>query len=359
MFVEAYKSPASPSGARSPSTVNYRHWEEAIRLYVDRLLAGSEGPRERDFTCAGSPRSSRKPYRILIRGGIFSIPPTAGRIQQGRLRLVYEANPSPHHRECPARGTTSIDRILDLVPGKSAPARASGFRLPPRGGAHHPLSRRPNMIGDAAPLFGKPVCSGPEEKNIRQIPHHLHHRIVRRRTPTVKDTFEKIFKRGTLGVLHRRRCLHPFDRETMRKQDRGGKSPRRRLHAFLRAGERTGDPRKRSLPNMPGGVGRTVTTCTRSRAAKFGSDPGTFTDWEDSRHRIFSSTRGCMAAPSRRRVNLAQHCAREDRRRAVINLEWIQKIHRDKRPRLLHRGVTDTILRRMPDYVNYICRSSP
>ncbi|HEY9212199.1 MAG TPA: phosphoribulokinase, partial [Ancylobacter sp.] len=40
----------------------------------------------------------------------------------------------------------------------------------------------------------------------------------------------------------------------------------------------------------------------------------------------------------------------------VINLEWIQKIHRDRS----HRGysteaVTDTILRRMPDYVNYIC----
>jgi phosphoribulokinase len=40
----------------------------------------------------------------------------------------------------------------------------------------------------------------------------------------------------------------------------------------------------------------------------------------------------------------------------IINLEWIQKLHRDKK----HRGysteaVVDTILRRMPDYVNYIC----
>ena len=40
----------------------------------------------------------------------------------------------------------------------------------------------------------------------------------------------------------------------------------------------------------------------------------------------------------------------------VINLEWIQKLHRDKRTRgYSAEAVTDTILRRMPDYVNYIC----
>ena len=40
----------------------------------------------------------------------------------------------------------------------------------------------------------------------------------------------------------------------------------------------------------------------------------------------------------------------------VINLEWIQKIHRDKAARgYSTEAVTDTILRRMPDYVRYIC----
>ncbi|MCG8444059.1 MAG: phosphoribulokinase, partial [Caulobacterales bacterium] len=40
----------------------------------------------------------------------------------------------------------------------------------------------------------------------------------------------------------------------------------------------------------------------------------------------------------------------------VINLEWIQKIHRDKAKRgYSTEAITDTILRRMPDYVNYIC----
>ena len=40
----------------------------------------------------------------------------------------------------------------------------------------------------------------------------------------------------------------------------------------------------------------------------------------------------------------------------VINLEWIQKIHRDKATRgYSTEAVTDTILRRMHDYVHYIC----
>ncbi len=40
----------------------------------------------------------------------------------------------------------------------------------------------------------------------------------------------------------------------------------------------------------------------------------------------------------------------------IINLEWIQKLHRDKDTRgYSTEAVVDTILRRMPDYVNYIC----
>ena len=39
----------------------------------------------------------------------------------------------------------------------------------------------------------------------------------------------------------------------------------------------------------------------------------------------------------------------------VVNLEWIQKIHRDGAERGYSADViVDTILRRMPDYVNYI-----
>jgi phosphoribulokinase len=39
----------------------------------------------------------------------------------------------------------------------------------------------------------------------------------------------------------------------------------------------------------------------------------------------------------------------------TVNLEWIQKLHRDKNQRgYSTEAVVDTILRRMPDYINYI-----
>ena len=56
------------------------------------------------------------------------------------------------------------------------------------------------------------------------------------------------------------------------------------------------------------------------------------------------------------KVNVAQHADLKIGVVPVINLEWIQKLHRDRSDRGYRpEAVTDTILRRMPDYVNYIC----
>ena len=55
-------------------------------------------------------------------------------------------------------------------------------------------------------------------------------------------------------------------------------------------------------------------------------------------------------------VNVAQHCDLKIGVVPVINLEWIQKIHRDKMDRgYSGEAIKDTILRRMPDYIDYIC----
>jgi len=56
------------------------------------------------------------------------------------------------------------------------------------------------------------------------------------------------------------------------------------------------------------------------------------------------------------KVNIAQHADLKIGVVPVINLDGIQKLHRDRRIRLHQEAVTN-ILRRMPDYVNYICRS--
>ena len=55
-------------------------------------------------------------------------------------------------------------------------------------------------------------------------------------------------------------------------------------------------------------------------------------------------------------VNIASHVDLLIGVVPIINLEWIQKLHRDKKTRgYSTEAVVDTILRRMPDYVNYIC----
>ncbi len=71
---------------------------------------------------------------------------------------------------------------------------------------------------------------------------------------------------------------------------------------------------------------------------------------------MFCSTRGCTALSSTDKIDIATHIDLKIGVVPVINLEWIQKIHRDRTARGHSReAVTDTILRRMPDYVHFIC----
>jgi phosphoribulokinase len=92
-------------------------------------------------------------------------------------------------------------------------------------------------------------------------------------------------------------------------------------------------------------------------AAPYRQPPGTFTAWED----IPSGTdllfyEGLHGGVKTETVDIAKHADLLIGVVPIINLEWIQKLHRDKKMRgHSHEAVVDTILRRMPDYVNYIC----
>jgi phosphoribulokinase len=92
-------------------------------------------------------------------------------------------------------------------------------------------------------------------------------------------------------------------------------------------------------------------------AAPYQQEPGTFTPWEDVPEGtdllFYEGLHGAVVTPE---VNIAQHPDLLIGVVPVINLEWIQKLYRDKKMRgYSTEAVTDTILRRMPDYVNYIC----
>ena len=92
-------------------------------------------------------------------------------------------------------------------------------------------------------------------------------------------------------------------------------------------------------------------------ARPYGQEPGTFTPWEDvspgSDLLFYEGLHGAVVTDT---VNAAQHADLLIGVVPIINLEWIQKAHRDKTERgYSNEAVMDTILRRMPDYVNCIC----
>ena len=91
-------------------------------------------------------------------------------------------------------------------------------------------------------------------------------------------------------------------------------------------------------------------------AAELGGEIGTFTDWRD----IEAGTdillyEGLHGAVKTDTVDVTRYPDLIIGVVPTVNLEWIQKIHRDTRKRGYSlEAVTDTILRRMADYVHYI-----
>ena len=84
--------------------------------------------------------------------------------------------------------------------------------------------------------------------------------------------------------------------------------------------------------------------------------PGEFTPWEDipagTDLMFYEGLHGLVVHDT---INMAQYVDLGVGVVPIVNLEWIQKIHRDNKERGYSADViVDTILRRMPDYVNYI-----
>ncbi|WP_329480429.1 class 1 fructose-bisphosphatase [Kribbella sp. NBC_01484] len=97
---------------------NSRFWEPAVRRYIDECLAGSTGPREKDFNMRWVASLVAETHRILTRGGVFLYPrDTKDPAQEGRLRLLYEANPIAFLIEqAGGRASTGRERVLGVRP---------------------------------------------------------------------------------------------------------------------------------------------------------------------------------------------------------------------------------------------------
>lgn len=177
-------------------------------------------------------------------------------------------------------------------------------------------------------------------------------------TTSVKRIFEQIFRREKVDAAFiEGDAFHRYDRAAMKEKvaEEESRGNPNFTHFNTDANElEILDEVFADYGRM--GIGRTRTYVhDDEEAARFGSAPGTFTPWRDfapSDLLFYEGLHGCAVTD---KINLARHGDLKIGVVPVINLEWIQKIHRDRSTRgYSTEAVMDVILRRMPDYVRYI-----
>ncbi len=178
-------------------------------------------------------------------------------------------------------------------------------------------------------------------------------------TSTVQNTFEQIFRREKIKhVAIEGDAFHKYDRVAMKaKMEEGEKGCDPFSHFSYEANE------LKKLEDVFRIYGETGKGEYRhyvhnaEEGAKYGVEAGKFTDWgpfDDDSDLLFYE--GLHGAVKNDEVDLPALADLKIGVVPVINLEWIQKIHRDRSQRgYSTEAVTDTILRRMPAYVNCIC----
>ncbi|WP_371186767.1 class 1 fructose-bisphosphatase [Thalassotalea maritima] len=97
---------------------NQRFWQPAMQNYINDVIAGSEGPRGRNFNMRWVAAMVGDVHRVLVRGGIFTYPADSKNADKPyKLRLLYEANPMSFLIEqAGGLSMTSEGRIMEIMP---------------------------------------------------------------------------------------------------------------------------------------------------------------------------------------------------------------------------------------------------
>ncbi len=173
-------------------------------------------------------------------------------------------------------------------------------------------------------------------------------------TSSVTSTFQEIFRREKVeAAVIEGDSFHRYDREGMKEQMKDAPphfshfGPEANilgdLEGLFKTYSETGSGKSRKYLH------------NEQEAAPYKQKPGTFTPWEDLPESDMLFYEGLHGAVVTEDVNVAQYPDLLIGVVPVINLEWIQKLTRDKSARgYSTEAVTDTILRRMHDYVHYI-----
>jgi phosphoribulokinase len=177
-------------------------------------------------------------------------------------------------------------------------------------------------------------------------------------TTTVKKAFEEIYRRGNYkAAIVEGDSFHRYDRQGMKKAVGEAEKEGRNLSHFgpeANLFDKLEDLFHRYSENGTGQIRKYLHN--DDEAAPYNQEPGTFTPWED----IPTDTdllfyEGLHGGVVTSETNVAQWVDLLIGVVPSVNLEWIQKISRDVGERgYSAEAVTHTILRRMPDYVQYI-----
>lgn len=179
-------------------------------------------------------------------------------------------------------------------------------------------------------------------------------------TTSVRRTFEVIFRReGINAAFIEGDAFHRYDRDEMQRA--------------MEEAEKNGNPNfshfgadanllteLQAAFRSYGDIGTCKTrhyAHDQAEAERYGVEPGKFTPWDEISYGTdLLFYEGLHGAAVTDQVSIAKLADLKIGVVPVINLEWIQKIHRDRDERgYSTEDVTETILRRMPEYVKYIC----
>lgn len=177
-------------------------------------------------------------------------------------------------------------------------------------------------------------------------------------TTTVKNAFEHLFRRqGVKAVIVEGDAFHRYDRQDMKKAVAAANEKGETLSHFGPEANLFDKIEELFRTYSESGSGRVRKYLHDEDEAKpYNQVPGTFTPWEDietgSDLLFYEGLHGGVVTD---KVDVARWVDLLIGVVPIVNLEWIQKIHRDTSSRgYSAEAVTDTILRRMPDYVNTI-----
>jgi phosphoribulokinase len=179
-------------------------------------------------------------------------------------------------------------------------------------------------------------------------------------TTTVMKSFAHIFRReGIKAQVVEGDSYHRYNRVEMRERVRAADSSEGPAISHFGPGANLlGELAATFADYGATGSGKVRRYIHDAAEAKdLNGEPGTFTDWQPMGPKsdllFYEGLHGGYKADD---ADVAQHVDLLVGVVPIINLEWIQKLHRDQHQRGYSQdAVVETILRRMPDYVNHIC----